>query len=216
LRTARTIAVRVIVQRGSPRRSSGVLDTLVQWDQALFHLVNGVWTSALLDAVLPVWRDRWTWLPLYAVIAIFAGVKMRARAIRFLLFAALTVAAAETASSHLLKPAVGRPRPCHADSHVQSRVLVPCGPADSFPSSHSTNHMALGLFLFLALRPWLGRVRWLLLPWPLTIAYGQVYVGVHYPADVAAGLLLGAAIGAGSFARYRNGRTGGDAAGDAA
>jgi hypothetical protein len=90
-----------------------VLDIpVVHCDQTLFHLVNGVWTSALLDAVLPVWRDRWMWLPLYAIIALFAGIKMRARAIRYLLFVALTVAAAETASSISARPS---PYPNHLE-----------------------------------------------------------------------------------------------------
>jgi len=38
-------------------------------------------------------------------------------------------------------------------------------------------------------RPW-----WLIL-WAASIAYAQVYVGVHYPLDVIAGGLLGWLIG---------------------
>ena len=37
--------------------------------------------------------------------------------------------------------------------------------------------------------------KYILLIWAASIAYAQVYVGVHYPLDVLCGALLGAGIG---------------------
>lgn len=84
-----------------------------------------------------------------------------------------------------------------------ARVLVGCGGGYSFPSSHATNHFALATLLFLSwgrkFRSW----RWILLLWAASIAYGQVYVGVHYPLDVSFGALLGATLGLLAYQLYR-------------
>lgn len=61
-----------------------------------------------------------------------------------------------------------------------------------FPSDHATaaGAVATGLF-FVSWR--LGLVTLL---WSLVIAFSRVYVGVHFPQDVAAGLALGAVVAA--------------------
>jgi undecaprenyl-diphosphatase len=59
-----------------------------------------------------------------------------------------------------------------------------------FPSDHATASGAVAAALvFVSWR--LGIVAWLL---ALIIAFSRVYVGVHYPQDVVAGLALGAAV----------------------
>jgi undecaprenyl-diphosphatase len=40
--------------------------------------------------------------------------------------------------------------------------------------------------------------RWILFAWAFAISYAQVYVGVHFPLDIACGALLGCAIGMGT------------------
>lgn len=91
--------------------------------------------------------------------------------------------------NHFLSRAVARTRPCHVASlHVHS--LLACANDYSFPSDHAViaGALATGLLLF--------DVRWGFLAWllALLLAFSRVYVGVHYPGDVVAGLLMGAAI----------------------
>jgi len=62
----------------------------------------------------------------------------------------------------------------------------------SFPSGHAASAFAFAVAATREL-PEAGPV---LLPLAATVAYSRVYVGVHYPSDVAAGAAIGAAVGA--------------------
>lgn len=92
-------------------------------------------------------------------------------------------------ANQAIGPAVARTRPCHALSHVE--VLLHCASDSSFPSDHAmiAGAFAAGLLL---LNRRIGLIALLL---ALLLAFARVYVGVHYPSDVAGGLVIGAAIG---------------------
>lgn len=68
----------------------------------------------------------------------------------------------------------------------------------SFPSDHGTATAAIAVGLIAAgpllRRRWYGRVA---LALAVLMAVDRVYVGAHYPTDVVAGFVLGAAIAAG-------------------
>lgn len=84
--------------------------------------------------------------------------------------------------------AVGEPRPFVALPHVL--LLVQHAPDAGFPSDHLTAAGAAVAGLFLASRR-LGVAALLV---ALLLAFSRVYVGVHYPQDVLAGLALGAVV----------------------
>ena len=84
-----------------------------------------------------------------------------------------------------IKLAIGRKRPLVED--LPHLMATPTGL--SFPSSHSTSSFA-------AARAY-GT---LLPPGPLyaaaaAMAFSRLYLGVHYPSDIAAGVALGSALG---------------------
>lgn len=173
-----------------------MLDTLLEWDQWLFHIINYDWHNGLLDAIMPYWREKKLWIPLYLIIGGFALYRYRLKGLYFILAAALTIAIADPVSSQLIKKNVQRDRPCREASLQQEvNLLIPCGGGYSFTSSHATNHFAIGVFLFLTIGQLFRSWRWLFLVWAASIAFGQVYVGVHYPLDVTAGALVGSLIG---------------------
>jgi undecaprenyl-diphosphatase len=68
--------------------------------------------------------------------------------------------------------------------------LIPLPRTTSFPSGHAASAFAFAS----AVSREIPAAAVVLLPLALTVSYSRVYVGVHYPSDVA----LGAAVGAGT------------------
>ena len=92
------------------------------------------------------------------------------------------------------KKAVNRRRPYDADPEG-TRFLIAAPAGTSWPSSHPA---ILTAFTTVAARElgigMVGRVG--LAGLGATVAVSRVYVGVHYPSDVASGLLMGRAVAA--------------------
>lgn len=97
-------------------------------------------------------------------------------------YVAISVLGAELVSV-LLKSVVARVRPC-VDA-------ASCPGSTSFPSGHSVGAAAFWTTMAVLLLPRVGRRAWLLLVIPPVVALTRVLLGVHYPSDVLAGLLVG-------------------------
>ena len=87
----------------------------------------------------------------------------------------------------ILKPLVGRIRPYDLDPTL-SLIVAP--PRDlSFPSGHAMAAFESAVSIFLHDRRW-GTAALVL---AATIAFSRLYLTVHYPTDVLAGIVLGTA-----------------------
>ena len=145
-------------------------------------------------------RHRW-------IVALFAGVSrlgdgMFWYALMAALLLAQGAAAAPAVARMLLAGVVGlvlykglkgrttRSRPCARDRLIQPRAA----PLDeySFPSGHTLHAVS---FTLVAVYHY-PALRWLLFPFALLVALSRVVLGLHYPSDVLAGALLGAAVAA--------------------
>ncbi|WFB08118.1 phosphatase PAP2 family protein [Streptomyces sp. LX-29] len=93
------------------------------------------------------------------------------------------------ACSEVAKTLVDEERPCRAVSGAAPSI-ADCPPTGdwSFPSNHATLAAALAVGTVIAWR----RAAVVLLPVAALLAFSRVFVGVHYPHDVAAGCALGA------------------------
>ncbi|MFF7854241.1 phosphatase PAP2 family protein [Streptomyces sp. NPDC007904] len=132
---------------------------------------------------------------LLVFVALFVAGWWRARHAGTRAFAIAALAPVATAvayvCSEMLKSGVTQERPCRAVGGA-APSLAACPPHGdwSFPSNHATIAGASALALVLVRRA----LVWLTVPLALLMAFSRVFVGVHYPHDVAAGLLLGAVV----------------------
>ena len=178
------------------------METIFNLDTQLFYWINHGWSNDILDYFFMLFRNKYTWIPLYLFILSFVAFNFGKKFWWFLLFSLLTIGLSDNLSSKLIKPTFKRDRPCRVLSDAQ--VLVRCGSGYSFTSSHATNHFAVGTFFMLAFGFILKKWKYLFLLWAGLISIGQVYVGVHYPLDILVGAILGYLCGAFVFWVYRH------------
>jgi len=126
--------------------------------------------------------------PLFIVLVLLlaaAGLLLRRPRVLAASVLAVIAAGGGLVVAAVLARVVDRPRPFVA--HPQIHAFLAHASDPGFPSDHATAAFAIAVVLVL----WLG-LRWL----PVLIAaaalcVSRVLVGVHYPADVLAGALLG-------------------------
>lgn len=175
------------------------MNQLIRYDIALFSKINGQWHTPFLDWLFPLLRNQFFWSPLYLFLVVFMLLNFGKDGFRWIVFFLITFAIGDFASSSVIKPLVGRLRPCNDPMLADIiRSVVSCGSGKSFTSSHAANHFALAMFSFKTIPFVKTSWKWLFLFWALIISYAQVYVGVHYPLDITFGALLGCIVGNGT------------------
>ena len=181
-------------------------------DVRIFRFLNDSIKNRLFDFLMPVVTDfrrsRIIVILVWAALIILGGQKGRWAGLMLILL----VAAADQFSSSLIKPLVERMRPCEVLGNInlwygqEGWIVTPYEVVGgyktsfSFPSSHAANITSSMLFLALAYR------RWKILPITVMIlvSFSRIYVGVHWPSDVAAGMALGALLAVCAYLAFRH------------
>lgn len=173
-----------------------MIDSIYNFDIALFLEVHRGLSNAFFDWLMPLVRNRYFWSPLYLFIIIFCIRQYKKQGLYIIGGLLLTFALGDLTASKMIKPFVARLRPCN-DMNLSNEIIhrVPCGSGFSFPSAHATNHFAIAVFLIMLFYPKWKPILPLGICWAFLISFAQVYVGVHYPVDTMAGAALGTTIG---------------------
>lgn len=144
------------------------------------------------------WVGAYWRVPLYVAVLLAVALVHRrrcdARMTRRWLRAALGMALALPVSVSLtaaLKHAIGAPRPVALLGPDTVRALDMADSEFSFPSGHAASAALIAVSLWPALPRW-GRV--LAVVFAVSVGASRVWLGMHFPSDVLAGLAIGAAV----------------------
>lgn len=170
--------------------------TIQNIDFQVLQWFNGS-NNVILDQLALVLTSGFTWIPLYVVLFI---VVMRNNETMMQIGlvvggALLCILFADGFSDGIIKPLAERWRPSN-DPLVKYSVQV----VDnlrmkdySFCSAHAANTMSIAVFFSLLVRSRMLTIT--MIVWSLVNCWTRLYLGVHYPLDIATGLLLGSVVG---------------------
>lgn len=173
-----------------------VMSRVITWlkmsDQRMFFLVNRKFNHAFLGAIL----SRLTHLggataTILITLCVWFFTPKPVSTVGMQAFIALAVSHIPVAIVKRVYPRL-RPYLVLPDTITCEKPLKD----HSFPSGHTTAIFSTVTPFVIAFN-WLGFV---LIPLAIAVSYSRMYLGLHYPSDVAAGCLIGCLTAAGTVA----------------
>ena len=158
--------------------------------------INGHGNAWLDELMWIISRSR-TWIWLYVLLAGLIVYRFRnwKTILLILVGFGIAVGLSDFITSGLIKPIVCRLRPTHEPAIDPIRLVHDyVGGRYGFCSSHAANTMACALLFSLLYRNKIATAS--LMTWVALNCYSRMYLGVHYPSDIMAGLLVGALLAA--------------------
>lgn len=179
------------------------LEGIIAVDQHILMWFNGS-NSLFLDSLVPMLTNGLTWVPMYIGL-LYLVVKNNETMAQIGLVvgsALLCVILAGGVDDAIIKPLVGRLRPCNDPMIKYQLSLIPgtLEQSYSFFSAHAANTVALTVFVGLLIRDRIMNI--FLVIWALINCWTRLYLGVHYPFDVLAGIVYGCLVGLGVYLLY--------------
>ena len=154
----------------------------MKWEFAILQAMQGMrngWLDALMVFVTRLGDGGMLWIGL----GLFFLCRKKTRLMELSLLVSLL--AGHLVGNCFLKPLAARPRPCHVMPGVELLIRAPG--SYSFPSGHTMSSFEGAFSIFLFQKKW---GLWAMVMAAL-IACSRMYLFVHFPTDVLAGLVLG-------------------------
>ena len=182
------------------------MEKIIDFDRQLFLFLNKL-HSSWADQPLFYISTEWLWFPLYALFIYLIIKKTRREAWLPIVAIIISVVMSDQIST-VIKKKVQRFRPTH-DLVLKDKVHTVNnyrGGNYGFVSSHASNTFCVALLVALILETSIF-VTLLLFFWAIVVSYSRIYLGVHFPLDIAFGAILGIIIALLTFLlikKYKN------------
>lgn len=162
-------------------------------DAQILLWINGHYAEWLDEVMWTVSRaTTWVWLYIVLILLIIRKFRNWKSVLLILAGFAVAVGLSDFTTSGIIKPLVCRLRPTHEPALEGMLHIVKgyTGGLYGFCSSHAANTMSVALLFSLLYKD--SRATVSLMAWVALNCYSRMYLGVHYPGDIIAGLLVGA------------------------
>ena len=163
-----------------------MLQSLINTDKSIFNFFNSTISNPIFDVFFPIITNQDIWTIPILIGVIILSIKGGKRGIISSVILVIAIILADYSSAQILKPFFQRLRPSH-ELIDGIRLLVPKGGKYGFVSSHAANIFAAATVLSY----FYIKYKKLFFTIAVLVAFSRVYVGVHYPADIFFGSLLG-------------------------
>jgi undecaprenyl-diphosphatase len=159
-------------------------------DEALLVWINQSWAHPWNDILFSWLSDRNTFAFPLAAVMLLLSIKQYGRDGVRLWLALLALVIVGDAMGNLVKHLWAQPRPCYVIAELLRLSNGRCGSQlNGIPSNHALNFFAVATFMSFITRSW----RWALTLFSiaLLVTISRVYLGKHYPSQVAMGAVIG-------------------------
>ncbi len=168
-----------------------MLERIIEWDNRILRKLAAKHTPVLNKILVPITcsgNNGYIWF----IMSIPLLIMSKYRVTGFTLILAMLISA--LSGEVTIKHIVGRVRPCNRE--FEKEVLIKHPAHYSFPSGHTSSSFAVTMVMFFMMPV-------LFIPvfiYACLMAFSRMYVLVHYPTDVLAGIVLGTICGTAAVA----------------
>lgn len=174
------------------------MNSFLDFDRDLLLGLNGLSGRSWLDSFMLLVSAHWPWALLALVYVAWALKKRNVLKIKEFIWIAGTMIICDVVAAQGFKPWLARLRPCKVDGLVH--IVDGCAGLYGLPSNHASNAAVFATMWFFLYG---ARQGFLAFSVAILVAVSRVYLGVHYPSDVLAGMAFGMILGALSIRFYR-------------
>tara|TARA_Y100000590_G_scaffold465124_2_gene636518 strand:+ start:2527 stop:3078 length:552 start_codon:yes stop_codon:yes gene_type:complete len=163
------------------------MELILNIDIAIFHFINRGLSNPLFDFIMPLFHHEKYFIPLLIIPWVSAIVYDRPNRWKLVCIIPITILFVDQ-TGLLIKNYIFRPRPWEIlDSTIIHHLVNPSGTNLSYPSNHAANSAALATLFSLIYR----NTKYIFWSIAVIVMFSRIYIGVHFPLDVASGCVIG-------------------------